>query len=151
MAVTATVCRRCATADGDDVSAGVAQRRAGLFLTLDWFNPEIAEVSMVQLIATPERFHGKRVRFTGFVHFQFEGNGIYLHKEDHDQEILNDGLWIERPAGSTLNDVYVLVEGTFRADDRGHMGLFSGTLEDVTRMELEFGATYRKAQDAELL
>ena len=102
---------------------------------------------MVQLIATPERFHGKRVRFTGFVHFQFEGNGIYLHKEDHDHGIVNDGLWIERRAGSTLNVVYVLVEGTFRADDRGHMGLFSGTLADVTRMERAFADVLRNAAD----
>ena len=116
------------------------------FLTLDWFNPDIADVSMVQLIATPERFHGKRVRFTGFVHFEFEGNGIFLHKEDHDQGIFNDGLWIERPAGSTPNDVYVLVEGAFRADDRGHMGLFSGTLADVTRMERAFADVLRNVE-----
>ena len=111
------------------------------FLTLDRFNPDIADVSMVQLIATPERFHGKRVRFTGFVHFQFEGNGISPHKEDFDHGIVDDAVWIDAPSGSKLNDAYVLVEGTLRADARGHMVLFSGTLADVARMDLLAGFT----------
>jgi hypothetical protein len=147
IAVTATVCRRSATAEGEVIPSDVARRRAGLFLTMSWLNPDIADVSMVQLIATPERFHGTRVRFTGFVHLAFEGNGIYLHEEDFGHGIANEALWIDGSAGSRLNDAYVLVEGTFRADAHGHMGLFSGTLADVTRMDRAFADVLRDAAD----
>jgi hypothetical protein len=90
ISVPATVCRLSAIAEGDVIPSDIERRRAGMFLTLNWRNPDIADVSMVQLLATPERFHGKRVRFTGFVHLAFEGNGIYLHKEDFDHGIVHD-------------------------------------------------------------
>ena len=43
---------------------------------------EMAEdVSMVQLIATPEKFDGKFVRVHGFLNLGFEGDSLYLHRE----------------------------------------------------------------------
>src|SRR6266850_7297599 len=36
------------------------------------------QVSLLELVARPELFDGKRVRVTGYVHLEFEGNALYL-------------------------------------------------------------------------
>ena len=94
---------------------------------------------MIALIANPSVYHGKRVRLVGFVNFEFEGDGLYISEEDWRQSIYRNGLWIEqpgdRPANRLPNRRYVLVEGTFRADRHGHLGLWSGEIERVTRLQ----------------
>ena len=95
--------------------------------------------SMIALIANPDAYHGKRVRLIGFVNFEFEGNGLYISREDWRQAIYRNGLWVDlpgdRPASGQPNRRYVLIEGTFRADHQGHMGMWSGALERVTRLQ----------------
>ena len=36
----------------------------------------VEDVSLVQLLAVPERFHERRVRLIGYLHLAFEGNGL---------------------------------------------------------------------------
>jgi hypothetical protein len=99
--------------------------------------PQSAEdVSMVQLIATPEKFDGKIIQVIGFLRLEFEGDALYLHREDFDHMILRNAIWVEFPQGKDrdkLNGRYVFLQGTFRAKLHGHMDLFSGTLTDITR------------------
>lgn len=100
--------------------------------------------SLIELIARPEVYDGRRVRVIGFVNFEFEGNGLYVSREDWRQSIYGNGLWIDPPAGFESdsapsarrpNQRYVLVEATFRAGRGGHFGMWSGTLEKVTRLQ----------------
>lgn len=97
------------------------------------------DVSLVELIARPERYGGKPVRVIGFAHFEFEGDGLYLHREDYERAIAKNGLWLEPKQGAvgpaTLSDRYVIVEGTFDARNTGHMGLWSGAVTHVTRLD----------------
>jgi hypothetical protein len=98
-------------------------------------------VSIYQLIATPEKFDGKLVRLKGYLHLEFEGNGLYAHKEDFDRSLHKNGFWINVSdcgygARMGVNDDYVLVEARFDSQNHGHMGLFSGSLFDVTRCEI---------------
>ncbi len=44
---------------------------------------KIQHISLINLIATPERYHGKWVRVQGVANFEFEGNALFLHKEDY--------------------------------------------------------------------
>ncbi len=93
-------------------------------------------VSLIELIANPEQFDGKPVRIIGYIHREFEGNGIYLHRDDEEQGIYANGLWVEFANGlevADCQDRYVLIEGTFDARRRGHMGMWSGTVRDITR------------------
>jgi len=60
---------------------------------------------------------------------------IYLSKEDADYGITENGFWV------TLNKKfkqydrkYVLIEGTFDKDDRGHFSAYQGTIENITRV-----------------
>lgn len=95
-------------------------------------------VSMLQLVANVEAFHGKKVRVIGYMNIAFEGNALYLHAEDYEHGLTKNGLWLEVPrdwfATSTCkNRSYVLLEGTVNAQNTGHMGLWSGSLDNVTR------------------
>jgi hypothetical protein len=99
---------------------------------------EIQTVSMLQLIATPEKYDKKEVMVVGFLVTEHEGNILYLHREDYEQRISKNGLWVvltpenkEKLGG--LSKHYVLLAGTFNASNKGHMSLTSGALEDVKR------------------
>jgi hypothetical protein len=60
------------------------------------------DVSMVRLLAEPDKFDGKRVRTAGYIHFEFEGNAIYLHEEDLTHGLLKNALWISLAEKSAL-------------------------------------------------
>ncbi len=103
---------------------------------------EPTDVSMISLIATPKRFDRHRVRLIAFLRLEFEGNALYLHEEDFLQRITDNALWIDVPVElrtdamrSKFDKRYVLVEGRFNSGKHGHLGLFSGTIEDVNRLE----------------
>jgi hypothetical protein len=99
------------------------------------------DVSMIQLIANPQAWDGKHIRVIGFLRLEFEGDALYLHKEDYVHGIATDAVWIDRPASLTsaqqnaINSDYVICEGIFRAGKHGHMGMFSGTISDINRLE----------------
>lgn len=110
---------------------------------------EPTDVTLVQLIANPEKFDGKTIRVIGFLRLEFEGDVLYLHREDYENAILGDGIWVDTTAQMTkqkkaLNMHYVLLEGTFSANDRGHMGMWSGTIKKIRRaMVWPFGDSAR--------
>jgi hypothetical protein len=93
------------------------------------------DVSLYDLITRPAEFHGKRVRVIGFAHFEFEGNGLYAHREDWERSLSRNGVWVDPPptGSDSLNNRYLLIEGRFDAKMRGHMSMWSGSLDSVTR------------------
>jgi hypothetical protein len=98
-------------------------------------------VSLVQLIATPEKYDGKTVLVIGFLRLEFEGNALYLHAEDYQHSITQNSVWVVRNAiingqGDALNMHYVMLGGTFDAEHKGHMGLSSGSLTNIKVAEL---------------
>jgi hypothetical protein len=100
----------------------------------------LLDVSMIQLIANPKEYQGKLVRIVGFVRLEFEGNAIYLHKEDYEHSIDKNGLWLDvndvvKEKRGVFNSKYALVEGVFDAKDTGHMGLFCGKIHKVRRFQ----------------
>lgn len=110
------------------------------FLSTSARSAEIRNVSMIQLIATPQKYHGLRVRVTAFLNLEFEGNALYLHREDFEKSLLDNAIWIELTdkqlmAATKLSGGYTLVEGTFSAKERGHFGMFSGSVRQVTRIQ----------------
>ena len=117
-----------------------------LLAVLCWFvEPVAAEeplnVSMVQLIANPKDYDGKVVALIGFLTLEFEGNAIYLHRDDYTHAICKNGLWIDASADmvkryAELDHKYVCVVGTFDAKEMGHMGLWSGSIQNVTRCQV---------------
>ena len=102
---------------------------------------EPTDVTLVRLIANPEKFDGKLIRVIGFLRLEFEGNVLYLHREDYENAILGDGIWVDvtpvvTKQSAALNMNYVLLEGIFSAGERGHLGMWSGTIKQVRRAQL---------------
>ena len=100
--------------------------------------------SLIELIARPEVYDGKRVRVIGFVNLEFEGNGLYVSREDWEQSIYRNGVWINPPTGFESdsgpakrrpNQQHVIVEGVFSSGRGGHFGMWSGTIDSVTRLD----------------
>ena len=96
------------------------------------------EISLLQLIATPERYDGKLVAVKGFLHLEFEGDILYLHREDWEQRISKNGIWVGgnpmlKENSSTLDLHYVLVVGIFDSARKGHMSSTSGSLTNIGR------------------
>lgn len=97
----------------------------------------VEQVSILQLIVTPERYDGKRVQVEGFLHLEFEGNVLYLSENDYIHHLHKNGLWVTRNSVindkvSKLNSRYVIVVGTFDASNKGHMSMNSGSLRDIS-------------------
>jgi hypothetical protein len=94
-------------------------------------------VSLLQLIAAPDAFDGKYVRVHGFVCIEHEGTAVYLHREDCEHVLTKNGLWLKAEGSkeAQVNDRYALIEGRFTAKKKGHRDLWSGSIEEVTRME----------------
>ncbi len=111
------------------------------------FDREAQAVSLIQLVANAQQYDGKKVRFIGFLRIEFEGDAIYLHREDFENGIFGNAVWVNIPADMTkrqredVNVRYVICEGVFRAGRHGHMGLFSGEIDGVTRLEYWSGPT----------
>ena len=96
-------------------------------------------VSLLQLVATPERFDGKLVRVVGYLWIEFEGTALYLHKEDRVHHLMKNSIFLNLPESDLkrskeLTGRYALVEGVFNSSDTGHMGLFSGSIHSIRRV-----------------
>ena len=109
------------------------------------------DVSLIQLIANPKEFDGKRVRVKGYLNLQFEGDVLYVNREAYRHEITSDGIWVHLGADlqplrrATLLDPqqgYALLEGIFDPSDTGHLNCCSGALRDVSRVEFDPPSTY---------
>jgi hypothetical protein len=93
------------------------------------------DVGMVQLLGAPEKYDGKLIRVIGFLSLEFEGVGLYLHREDF-QNGTGNGLWINPPEKTdpNLGRHYVEVVGTFEAKAGGHMGAYPAGIRNVTKL-----------------
>ncbi len=112
------------------------------FFTRHSSNDRIEDVTMIQLIATPERYDGKFVKVIGVGNIEFEGNYIALNQEEY-EHYTGNRIWIalgnktiSYEEAAQYNGKYVIVEGVFDKDDRGHMSLFCGSIKDVSRYQV---------------
>jgi hypothetical protein len=97
-------------------------------------------VSLVELIANPDKYDGKQVLITGFLRLEFEGDALYLHREDSEHVLTKNAIWVIATADMNknrdrLDGTYVILEGTFNAKRHGHMGLYSGEIGNIKRAE----------------
>ena len=97
-----------------------------------------SQPTLLQLLVDPAKYHGRKVLVLGYCRLEFEGLAIYLHKEDYTHG-LGNMVWLEldrkgiTPARAKIT--YCLVAGTYNGNNRGHFGLYSGAIEQITRYE----------------
>jgi len=120
------------------------------------------EASIIQLIANPSEYHGKKIMVKGIGNLKYEDTSVYLCIDswyylatknalwvDIDLEVNNNELWfningkrISEKDAQKYNGKYVLIVGIFDMYETGHMDLFSGGIYDVTRFS-DFSDIYR--------
>jgi hypothetical protein len=92
-----------------------------------------ASISLLALIATPDRYHDKQVTVSGFMYLQREHNALYVTKSDFQHALFKNAVYLQVSNELferfyALNGCYVEVQGKFDAKNTGHMGAFSGEL-----------------------
>jgi len=102
-------------------------------------------VSMMQLIATPNLYNGKRVQVSGFIHIKFEDRAIYYSKEQADYLTVGNSIWLDFSGSISAEPLYpkkyrdinyfdgkyVVIRGRFSSKDKGHLGNFAGSIIDI--------------------
>src|SRR4051812_24534318 len=83
-------------------------------------------VSLIQLIANPEKYHNKHISVRGFYHREFESSGLYVSRDDAKYFVMENGVWVGNIATDaetnridSVNDTYVIIEGTFKHTPNG--------------------------------
>jgi hypothetical protein len=107
------------------------------------------QVSLISIIANPERYDGFYVQVTGYLHLRSEDFGLYLSKTDGDYLNGKNAVWVSFAQNvrkvpivllgqkDTSNSIqyfdgkYVTMTGVFDKSHMGHMGTYSGTLRDI--------------------
>ena len=90
-------------------------------------------VSMIDLIAAPSKYNGKRIRVTGVLSVEFEDNALYFHKDDYTFGVPENAFWLElhdpiNDDWKSLQSKYVLVIGTFSTE---HQNIFRGEIKNI--------------------
>jgi hypothetical protein len=94
-------------------------------------------VSILQIIAQPELFHGARVQVVGFVSIEREGTALYLHKEDFLEGLTANAVWLDLERARVnlpQKSGYTIVEGRFDPTQHGHMGMFAAGIDQIDRL-----------------
>lgn len=104
--------------------------------------------SIIQILATPDRFDGRRVRIEGFLVFDNNQPLLFLHEEDANYLVRSNGLliYLSRDAFSDIPNViekyhnkHVALRGTFK--DK-FVPPWHGKVVDVDRIEVSRRAEY---------
>lgn len=102
-------------------------------------NDDIYCVSLINLIASPEKFDGKRVSVSGIMCMQYEETVLYLSYDDYDNMVTKNSIWIDVDSENTeLNKVPVIIEGTYHKVNDGFINMCSGSISDITRIEKSY-------------
>ena len=110
-------------------------------------------VSVIHILANPDKYHNEEVIVTGYLHYKFEDYAIYLSKEHADYLLneyalsirLGDSLTIEKLSDckyvqipkeniKQLNCKYVSIKGTFNKHKLGHLGAYHGSIENINHI-----------------
>jgi hypothetical protein len=100
--------------------------------------PHAPPISIVTLLAEPVSKIPQRVQVAGFLVLEFEGQALYLHKDDYEQQLVRNAIRIaltpeQEKEYKALSGGYVLVEASFKKVPNSE-DIFTGSLFNVRRM-----------------
>ena len=106
-------------------------------------NIDDGRYSIIELIANPEKYNGKRVSICGF--FSYTGGdlgAIYISKDDKTYRIAKNAFIIYFSNDNlgnldlkSLNNHFIVINGYFNPKIKGFSNYFSGSLNSVTYIE----------------
>lgn len=101
----------------------------------------VQKVGLGELVADPRKFHAKRIRVTGYYALEFEDCALWPDAGAHD---IRESVWVggisafadkkEINPAAVKGKRIVIIDGTFDADQNGHMGAWPGSIERITRV-----------------
>lgn len=88
---------------------------------------QVQNVSLIELLIQPEKFDGRTIAVVGFLETSFDGSLLYLHREDSENWILENAIWVHRNElmdknQGSLNRKYVKVIGKFKVGYKEQLG-----------------------------
>jgi hypothetical protein len=102
---------------------------------------ECESISLINLIATPEKYDGKLIQVEGVCAFAFEGEALFLTRDDWKYGSTRNAVWANYDTLDTepwdprfmskFHGRRVLVEGYFNSHHHGHLGAYSGAITNV--------------------
>jgi len=95
----------------------------------------VCYASFVQLLARPQRFHGKEVQVIGYMTLRQEDTALYLTEELARHGGSQDAIWLDLSSAPDFTSGWVLVQGRFNAERHGHFAMYAGSLEEIVRIE----------------
>ena len=99
-------------------------------------------VSLIQLVANPDKFHGKLVRVRGFLVVEAEHSAIFMSPDDAEMQILANAIslggelaGVEGSEEAYGSGRWMLVEGIFKANEQGTGTQYGGLIDNLSRVE----------------
>ena len=97
---------------------------------------EPRHVSLLRVLANPEEFDGLYVTLTGVLFRHFEGDALYVDLGSLKNHVTKNAIYLHlRPdqwqSMQRSSKQYVTLTGRFNAKSLGHMGAYSGSLEEI--------------------
>ena len=104
--------------------------------------PHAPPVSIVTLLAQPANRTARRVQVSGFLSLDFEGHALYLHKEDYQEGLSLNSIYLQlspeqEAQYKNLDKSYVTVEASFQKR-RNSEDIFTGVLFQVREIRKTF-------------
>ena len=115
---------------------------------------ENENVSILQLLTNPSKYHGEEITVSGYLHLKFEDCAFYLSKTQADYLLSEYALWIHfgdsvkveyllngQIKEGNIVDIkyldckYVLIRGVFNKNKHGHLHAYTGTIEKIREIK----------------
>ena len=102
--------------------------------------PPAEKISIINLIANSQKYDKKIVQVVGYLNIEFEGDAIYLQKEDYENGLTKNAISVDltdslakQKLSAEYSKKYVIIMGTFHNDAEG--SLFSGSIRNIVRLD----------------
>ena len=103
------------------------------------YSQQLPDTTFANILADPDKYQGKEVVIFGYVNFEFEGDEIVLDTLDRRNRLFVGSMATELLPIKHFqywNGRRVIMQGVFDKNNRGHLGMYKGTITDVMIMKL---------------
>ena len=101
---------------------------------ISWKIDADKHVSLSQVIVNPQKYDKKEISVVGIHRSEFEGHALFMNLESYKMYEPSNSIWaireIPQELGGTNTDDYIIIEGTYYSEEKGHFGGFSGSLKN---------------------
>ena len=102
---------------------------------------KVEDVSMMEVIANPKKFHNKLIQVQGYFTSETEGMAIYFSKSDFQNMIYKNAIFIyisyedlERFNLKAPSQGYVTLIGIYNKDKKGSYDFYGGSFDKVSNI-----------------